>query len=144
MVTSISCPYFSDGVETIPNYADVIKNFQQVGFDVTLAIIGRDSGILSHQQRRVRGKVTKDMFLPIIESLMQHNPIFVSTELLYLYRQNYLKSLEYVLNIPIDYDSPQVDAILRIDPNKKYFCAASAQPLDRVVANASQPIHLRK
>lgn len=144
LVTSISCPYFDNGVEAIPDYDSVIDNLTAVGFNIVIAIIGRDTTVLDYQQERVRGRITKDLFLPIVSKLIKFNPTFVSTELLYLYRNNYLFSLMRTFGIPIDYNNIQIDDILKTDPNKKYFAQIPRQQLDNVVANASKPKHLRK
>lgn len=143
IVTSISCPYISDGIECIPSYALFIDSMIQAGFDVQVAVIGRDTNILSHQQQRVRGKVTKQHLISALEALAKYNPTFISTELLYLYRQAYLKSLQTLISVPIDYENELIDEILINDPNTKYFTQIDSQPLDLLIHEASKPKHLR-
>jgi hypothetical protein len=46
------------------------------------------------------------------------NPIFLSYELLYLYKRDYLKSLD--VGIPIAWWDSRVHEILENDPNDKY------------------------
>ena len=56
------------------------------------------------------------------------NPIFLSYELLYLYKQEYLKSLD--VGIPIAWDDPRVNEILSNDPNDKYVHHVEEYVLD--------------
>lgn len=121
MVTSVSCPYFDNGVETVPQYEKVIKRLKDKDIDVKLVIIGRDENILGFQEERVRGKLTYPTFLSEVTKLMPFNPVFVSPELLYLYRRDYLVSLQNLLKIPIATEDERVDEILLEDANKKYI-----------------------
>ena len=145
LVTSISCPYIDNGVESIPKYLHFIGKLVRVGFNnVQIAIIGRDTNILSYQQNRVRGKVTKDLFLSAVKPLLLFNTVFISTELLYLYRQDYLRNLQRIISIPIDFANPLLDEILIKEPNTKYFKPIDEQPLDKLIHEASKPKALRK
>ena len=144
LVTSISCPYIDDGVESIPKYLHFIEKLSMVGFNVQVAIIGRDTNILSYQQKRVRGKVTKDKFIEGVKSLLLFNSIFISTELLYLYKRDYLRNLQRFISVPIDYTNPMLDEILIKEPNTKYFKSIDEQPLDKLIHEASKPKSLRK
>ena len=143
IVTSISCPYISDGIECLPSYSQFIEALILSGFDVQVAVIGRDSNILAHQQKRVRGKVTKQSFLGLLPDLSKYQPLFISTELLYLYRQTYLQSLQQIISIPIACEHELIDEILINDPNTKYFTEIEPQPLDKLIHEASKPKHLR-
>jgi hypothetical protein len=53
---------------------------------------------------------------------------YLSYELLYLYKQEYLKSLE--LSIPVAWYDERVDTILERDANKKYIKYVIENPLD--------------
>ena len=144
LVTSISCPYIDNGVESMPKYLHFISKLGRVGFNVQIAIIGRDTNILSYQQKRVRGKVTKDLFLAAVKPLLLFNTVFISTELLYLYRQDYLRNLQRIISVPIDFANPLIDEILIKEPNTKYFKSIDEQPLDKLIHEASKPKALRK
>jgi hypothetical protein len=92
--TSVSCPYIYRGgpVHTadnteIPKYDEFIEQAQHAGFKVTVVVIGRDSSVLAHQQKRVRSEVSLPAFIDQLDScLLKYNPVFISTELLFLYR----------------------------------------------------------
>lgn len=142
-VTSISNPYFDDGVESTPDYESVIQNFNLAGFKVIVGIIGRDQNILRHQQKRVRGKETLDRYLKSLPVLLEHNPIFLSTELLYLYRSAYVKAVQNLVSLPVDLNGELIDQILIEDPNAKYFAAVGHQLLDDKIHHASKPKNQR-
>lgn len=136
-VTSISCPYANDGVVTIPKYKDFINATTQLGIKVKVAIIGRDQTILKHQQERVRDRHSLPDFERELEFLNTLDPIYISTELLYLYKDKYLKSLNKILDFPIAYDDPRVFDILKQDANEKYFQSIPQQELDKTVRKVS-------
>jgi hypothetical protein len=56
------------------------------------------------------------------------NPTFLSYELLYLYKQDYLKSLR--LNIPVAWDNIRINEILVDDANAKYVHSVDHNELD--------------
>jgi hypothetical protein len=56
------------------------------------------------------------------------NPTFLSYELLYLYKQDYLKSLK--LNIPVAWDNIRINEILADDANAKYVHSIDYNELD--------------
>jgi hypothetical protein len=56
------------------------------------------------------------------------NPVFLSYELLYLYKQDYLKSLR--LNIPVAWDDSRINEILADDANAKYVHNIEHNELD--------------
>ena len=98
-ITSISCPYFDDGVETIPQYKEFI-NIAKKFADIQFLIIGRDRNIIRLQQERVRGKHTTPDFMSQIDSIIfNFRTIFASQEMLYLYKLNYLQWLEKELGL---------------------------------------------
>ena len=136
-VTSISCPYFDDGVETIPDY----KRFSQEACryaDVKFVVIGRDQNILELQQQRVRGKITTPVFEEQLEYIVSHHDtIFASQELLYLYRINYLNWLEKQIGVKeITKDADRLSKILHQDANTKYVSQAQSD-LDETIKRAS-------
>jgi hypothetical protein len=134
-VTSISCPYVYRGETVIPEYDEFIS---RCSVPVRLAIIGRDQTILEYQQSRVRGKVTKDKLLNVVDGLMKYNPTFISQELLYLYGANYIKSLGQQLEFPVSQDTTAINEILQEDANKKYIEPVIAHWLDEEVKLASR------
>jgi hypothetical protein len=96
------------------------------GVEVEIAVVGRDQTILANQQTRIRTQSTLPLFLEQLPTLS--NPIFLSYELLYLYKQDYLRSLK--LNIPVAYDSPRLGEILADDANTKYVHSIDYNELD--------------
>ena len=133
-VSSISCPYVHYSKTVEPDYETFIKELQNLGIRVKIAIIGRDQTILEYQQARVRGAVSLPKFMNNIESLMQFSPFFISQELLYLYKDKYVNSLSEQLDFPISTD---VEEILKEDANKKYLNPVKSHWLDSFVKQAS-------
>jgi hypothetical protein len=133
-VTSISCPYVHYSKTVEPNYKTFIKELQNLGIRVKIAIIGRDQTVLEYQQARVRGAVSLPKFMNNLESLMHFSPVFISQELLYLYKEQYINSLSQQLDFPISTD---VTEILKEDANKKYFKPVESHWLDEEVKQAS-------
>jgi hypothetical protein len=80
-------------------------------------VVGRDQTILANQQTRIRTQPTLPMFLAQLDTIS--TPTFLSYELLYLYKQNYLKSLN--LSIPVAWNDTRIDSILENDSNLKYI-----------------------
>lgn len=134
-VTSISCPYFDDGVESIPQYHDFIRHASDYA-DIQVLVIGRDKNITELQQERVRGRVTTNMFMKQLPNLLQHNVTFASQELLYLYKLTYLQWMEAQLGLSSDeltLSSTILDRILMINSNTKYISQSNATRLDDTI-----------
>jgi len=128
--TSISLPLGIIGsginpiwIPDIQGFADTVSNS---GVDVKIAVVGRDQTILDYQQTRIRTQSTLPIFLEKLPEIS--NPIFLSYELLYLYKQDYLKSLK--LNIPIAWNDLRVHDILADDANVKYVHNVEYNELD--------------
>lgn len=136
-VTSISCPYAYHGNTVTPDYDKFIDAARNLGYEVKLAIIGRDKNVLQYQQERVRGTHSFKHFDDMLPKLCLRNPVFLSTELLYLYRMDYVRSLITQLNFPIYITKEKLEEILVQDPNSKYFQPAEEQPLDAYVRTVS-------
>ena len=138
-VTSISCPYFDDGVETIPQYNEFI-NIAKKFADIQFLIIGRDRNIIRLQQERVRGKHTTPGFMSQIDSIIfNFRTIFASQEMLYLYKLNYLQWLEKELGLldsELTEDNIRLLKILSKDANEKYISQANSE-LDKTIKLAS-------
>lgn len=141
-VTSISNPYIERWVPKVPPIYDFIEKVQSIGISVQPVVIGRDQNILTHQQTRVRGGPTWGN-MPQLLRWMDPPPFFVSQELLYLYRRQYMKSLSSWLDFPIAWEHPLVDEILKEDANAKYIHAADPYWLDDHVRNILTPDHMR-
>ena len=128
--TSISCPLGIVNSDVNPIWSPNIMQFanavKDCGVDVEFAVIGRDQTILRNQQTRIRTEPTLSMFLEQLSTIC--NPIFLSYELLYLYKQDYLKSLKF--NIPVDWDNPRINNILENDANIKYVHSIDYNELD--------------
>ena len=126
--TSISIPLGiqSKGTKWCPNVPAFTEQAEALGIDVKHFVIGRDQNILNNQQTRLREESTVRHFLDQLPRMK--NPIFLSYELLYLYKQEYLKSLD--LGFPIAWYDPRVDTILERDANAKYISYVKENPLD--------------
>lgn len=136
-VTSISCPYKDNGDDSVPDYQQFIKEVIKLGITVKIAVIGRDVNVLEYQEQRLRDRVTYTEFLNQLTSIEMYDPVFISQELVYLYKQTYLKQLSKQLDFPIDYENPSVDWILNENSNRKYFKPADSTWLDPLVKQAS-------
>jgi len=128
--TSISLPLGIVGHEVNPIWMPDIQGFAATvlgcGVEVEIAVVGRDQTILANQQTRIRTQPTLPLFLEQLPKIS--NPTFLSYELLYLYRQDYLKSLR--LNIPVAWNDSRVDTILADDANAKYVHSVDYNELD--------------
>ena len=128
--TSISLPLGIVGHEVNPIWMPDIQGFAATvlgcGVEVEIAVVGRDQTILANQQTRIRTQPTLPLFLEQLPKIW--NPTFLSYELLYLYRQDYLKSLR--LNIPVAWNDSRIDTILADDANVKYVHGVDYNELD--------------
>jgi hypothetical protein len=128
--TSISCPLgiIDSDINPIwnPNVAGFADTVRACGVDVEFAVVGRDQTILANQQTRIRTKSTLPMFLEQLPKLA--NPTFLSYELLYLYKHQYLKSL--ACNIPVAWNHDRINEILADDANIKYIHSVNYNELD--------------
>ena len=136
-VTSISCPYHNVDVPTIPNYQQFIDTLQELGIQVKVAVIGRDQTILTSQQQRIRNRVSLPDFLAQLDYLNSFNPIYLSQELLYLYKEHYIKNIAGLLDFPIDCNNSKIGEILATDANSKYIQDIEIQELDKYVRKVS-------
>ena len=137
-VTSISSPYYKDKTPHRPDYKTFIEKAKDV-FNVKTCIIGRDINIVKSQQQRVRGEVTLD----VEDFKTIEHPFFISTELLFLYGEDYLKCLSNQLDFPIAYNhATRLIDILKKDANKKYIKDVEDQKLDDIIRAVSYT-HLR-
>ena len=129
--TSISLPLGIVGHDVNPIWMPDLPGFAATvlgcGIEVEIAVVGRDQTILNNQQTRIRTQSTLPMFLEQLPKLW--NPTFLSYELLYLYKQDYLKSLK--LNIPVAWDDPSINSILENDSNLKYIHYVDEYVLDQ-------------
>ncbi len=92
-------------------------NAQLCGVKTKILVIGRDQTILKNQQNRIREESTVRHFLDQLPNF--DNPTYLSYELLYLYKQEYLKSLD--VGFPIAWYDDRVNEILEQDANEKYI-----------------------
>ncbi len=129
--TSISLPLGIVGHDVNPIWMPDLQGFAATvlgcGVEVEIAVVGRDQTILNNQQTRIRTQPTLPMFLEQLSKIW--NPTFLSYELLYLYRQDYLKSLK--LNIPVAWDDSSIGTILENDSNLKYIHYVDEYVLDQ-------------
>ena len=128
--TSISLPLGIIGSDVnpiwMPDIARFTERVESLGIETQTVVCGRDQTILNYQQTRIRTQPTLDMFLGQLKNIK--NPTFLSYELLYLYRRDYLKSLE--LNIPVAWGNSKIDEILADDANAKYIHSIDYNELD--------------
>ena len=141
-VTSVSNPYMENFTARIPKLEEFVAALAAVGIESELAIIGRDRNILDLQQRRVRGGPTWGM-MQIMLNRLEEPPLFISQELLYLYRQHYIRSLSKLLNFPVAWSDSRVEDILSEDANAKYIQPCEQTPLDAHVKNFIKPSWLK-
>ena len=129
--TSISLPLGIIDHDVNPIWMPDVQGFAATvlscGVEVEIAVVGRDQTILNNQQTRIRTQSTLPMFLEQLPKIW--NPTFLSYELLYLYKQDYLKSLK--LNIPVAWDDPSIATILENDSNLKYIHYVDEYILDQ-------------
>jgi hypothetical protein len=137
-VTSISNPYIENWLPKVPPVFEFIKKVESIGIGVQPVVIGRDKNILTHQQTRLRGGPTWGN-MPQLLQRMTTPPFYISQEVLYLYRRQYIKSLSHWLNVPLAWDDPQIDEILKEDANEKYIHAADPYWLDDHVKKILTP-----
>jgi hypothetical protein len=137
-VTSVSTPYMLNGERTVPNIVRFAVTAMGLGIRVKIAIIGRDRNILDYQQTRVRGKPTVDTALVEYEKLRTWNPVFLSYELLHLYREDYLRQIAKQLEFPMDFAHPQLTNILVDDTNSKYFQPVAHHATDDLARHTSR------
>ena len=135
-VTSVSLPF--GAVHRNNLFMSDVNEFsakvEKIGINTKLAIIGRDQNIITLQQQRVRHEVTLPMFIDELDKFKL--PIFLSQELLYLYKQHYLRSLN--LGIPIAVDDERINDILATDANAKYIVQPELQELDLYIQQMSE------
>jgi len=128
--TSISLPLGIIGHDInpiwMPDIAKFTERVERLGVETQTVICGRDQTILYNQQTRIRTQSTLPMFIEQLPKIS--NPTFLSYELLYLYKQDYLKSLQ--LNIPIAWNDLKINDILVDDANIKYIHNVEYNELD--------------
>lgn len=134
-VLSVSGPYVDknkDGVRhtKYPDYSEVLRRLNEKG-NLQVGIIGRDQNITAQNQLRKRGVESLHNYLNKIEDIMEYRHTFLSVELLYMFRHQYVKSLDSVLDIPVDYTNERLHYILNKDPNAKYVHYVENSWLDR-------------
>ena len=133
-VLSVSGPYVEniDGTRhTIyPKYSEVLERLSKHG-KVQVGIIGRDQNITAQGQLRKRGVESLHNYLNKIEDLLAWDHTFLSVELAYLFRHQYIKSLDKTLIIPVDYSNEKLHYILNKDPNAKYVKYVEHSWLDK-------------
>lgn len=125
--TSISCPIGIKEKKWMPDIAGFERTLNQLGIETQIVVVGRDQTILEYQQTRIRKEST---FPEMLEQLPKFKTsAFLSYELLYLYRADYIRSLN--VNIPTAPDDPRLHGILENDSNKKYISYVDEYVLDQ-------------
>jgi len=134
-VLSVSGPYVDKDAMGVrhtkyPDYKEVLRRLNEKG-NLQVGIIGRDQNITAQNQLRKRGVESLHNYLNKIEDIMEYRHTFLSVELLYMFRHQYVKSLDSVLDIPVDYTNERLHYILNKDPNAKYVHYVENSWLDR-------------
>lgn len=135
-VTSISVPYALNGQLTVPNFENFVSGVKAQGHTVKIAMLGRDRNIVGLQENRVRGCETFEQALACYQQLIPDQ--YLSYELLHLYRDQYLKTISRQLNFPIDHAHVDIEKILAVDTNSKYFAAVTHQDTDSLAQQSSR------
>ena len=124
-VTSISVPLGIPNDDVNPLWKPDLEQFknkvESLGIQTQFAVVGRDQNILREQQTRIRSEST----LPLFLEQMPKKCIFLSYELLYLYKDRYVETLD--VNIPVD---SNVEHLLVEDANNKYVHSVESSELD--------------
>ena len=133
-VLSVSGPYVDkdNGVRQTkyPDYKEVLRRLNEKG-NLQVGIIGRDQNITAQNQLRKRGVESLHNYLNKIEDITKYRHTFLSVELLYMFRHQYVKSLDSLLDIPVDYTDERLHYILNKDPNAKYVHYVEHSWLDK-------------
>ena len=134
-VLSVSGPYVDKDAMGVrqtkyPDYKEVLRRLNDKG-NLQVGIIGRDQNITAQNQLRKRGVESLHNYLNKIEDIMKYRHTFLSVELLYMFRHQYVKSLDSVLDIPVDYSNERLHYILNKDPNAKYVHYVEHSWLDK-------------
>lgn len=132
-VTSISYPYRDHGRDAWPDYEQFIDTVQAQGINIIVAVIGRDQNVLAYQEQRLRKRVTYTDFTSQLPKLLKYNTIFLSQELAYLYRDQYLQQIAKQIDFPFEY---RADILIK-DANAKYFKPIEQNWLDPLIIKAS-------
>lgn len=140
-VTSMSMPYMNNGLPTMPDVYNFATKLQLMDIDVSIGIIGRDRNVLGYQETRVRGADTYHQAVQAIQRLDGFKTVFLSYELLQLYKHQYLEQIEYDLKWPMALDDPRIEKIIEIDANSKYFQAVDHYWVDDLAKKTSQRWH---
>lgn len=123
--TSISVPLGIPGHDANPLWEPNLQEFKRAieaqDIETKFAVIGRDQNILREQQTRIRTEPTLPLFLKQLPA----DAVFLSYELLYLYKDEYVKRLD--VNIPV---ASNVSWLLEDDANAKYVHAVDKNELD--------------
>ena len=131
---SVSIPFWIKDKFVLPPAQDFIERVRNLGIEVQTVIIGRDRNILTHQETRLRGGPTWGCALQFLKSFREI-PFFVSTELLFLYRRRYVKTIGQWLNFPVADEDSRIEEILSNDTNEKYINFAKNEFLDTLMTN---------
>ena len=136
-VTSMSIPYMNNGLPTVPDVYNFAVKLQIMDIDVQIGIIGRDRNVLDYQERRVRGADTYSQAVEQIKRLDGFKTVFLSYELLQLYRHQYLEQIEHDLKWPMALADPRIEKIIETDANSKYFHAVDHYWVDDLAKKTS-------
>ena len=143
-VLSVSGPYVDKDAMGVrqtkyPDYKEVLRRLNDKG-NLQVGIIGRDQNITAQNQLRKRGVESLHNYLNKIEDIMKYRHTFLSVELLYMFRHQYVKSLDRVLDIPVDSTDERLHYILNKDPNAKYVHYVEHSWLDKRRNNVGEMI----
>jgi len=143
-VTSISCPYIDDTQWAIPDIRGFATQAMHCGLEVRVAIIGRDQNIIGFQQTRVRGRSTFEIAQDEYRKLDSFSPVYLSYELLHLYKDAYLQQISKTLDFPIAHMDPRLSQILKDDTNQKYIHPVQHHWTDKLMKTIKMTKHFSR
>jgi hypothetical protein len=138
--TSISCPYFYDGIRCAPKYEEFTDRIKELGIRPQWGILTRDGTITRNQQQRVRGGPTLDLFKEHLEWVIdtQERVSFISLESLMEWKDRYLRGLCHDMDWPFEVNDITW-RFLETDPNAKYVDYVKEYWLDSTTQLAAKP-----
>ena len=98
-VAAISCPTIND---QLPAYFKFLNEFQKMDFRIVVAIVGTaDVKRTTKYQKKMLGRDANLEFYASIEKLNNFCPIYISGDLLSMYKDEYCKFLQNYLKVPL-------------------------------------------
>ena len=129
-VMSASVPFWNREL-MIPPFGRIFNKLEELDIEVQPVVIGRDKTILTYQQTRLRGGPSWGSMTQVLRRF-EKTPFYVSLELLYLYKKNYIRDIGKWLQFPVADNDPRIADILKEDSNQKYIVPATNPFVDKL------------